>query len=72
MDRRRYVATSGRRLMTRTWKPSSTLRAVTTVALESSSGGYILEVTGSSGRCSTQFDLGDESRYLGVMTLAAT
>jgi len=40
--------------------------------LEASSGGYILEVTGSSGRCSTQFDLGDESRYLGVMTLAAT
>jgi Fe-S-cluster-containing dehydrogenase component len=39
--------------------------------LEPSSGGYHLEVTGSSGRFSTDFDLGNESRYLGVMTLAA-
>jgi hypothetical protein len=40
--------------------------------LEPNSSGYLLEVTGSSGRFSTQFDLGNESRYLGVMTLAAT
>ena len=40
--------------------------------LEPNSSGYLLEVTGSSGRFSTQFALGDESRYLGVMKLAAT
>jgi len=40
--------------------------------LEPSSGGYHLEITGPSGRFSTQFDLGEQSRYLGVMTLAAT
>jgi hypothetical protein len=28
-------------------------------------------VTGGAGRISMEFDLGDESRYLGVMTLAA-
>jgi len=39
--------------------------------LEPNSSGYHLEITGSSGRFSTQFDLGDESPYLGVMTLAA-
>ncbi len=38
--------------------------------LEPNSSGYHLEVTGTSGRFSTQFDLGDDSRYLGVMTLA--
>ena len=38
--------------------------------LEPNSGGYQLEATASSGRCSMQFDLGSESRYLGVMTLA--
>jgi Fe-S-cluster-containing dehydrogenase component len=39
--------------------------------LEPSSGSYQLEVTGPSGSCSTEFELADESRYLGVMTLAA-
>ncbi|MDH3619935.1 MAG: oxidoreductase [Gammaproteobacteria bacterium] len=39
--------------------------------LKPNSGGYVLEVTGSSERFSTEFDLGNESRYLGVMTLAA-
>jgi Fe-S-cluster-containing dehydrogenase component len=39
--------------------------------LEPNSGGYQLELTGSSGSFSTEFDLGDESRYLGVMTLEA-
>ena len=39
--------------------------------LEPGSGQYQLEVTGSSGRFSLQFDLGGESRYLGVMTLEA-
>jgi Fe-S-cluster-containing dehydrogenase component len=33
------------------------------------SGRYELEVSASSGRFSTQFDLGSESRYLGVMKL---
>lgn len=37
--------------------------------LEPNSSGYQLEVTSSSGHYSTQFDLGDESPYLGVMTL---
>jgi Fe-S-cluster-containing dehydrogenase component len=39
--------------------------------LEPGSGPYQLEVTGSSGRLSMQFDLGGESRYLGVLKLAA-
>jgi Fe-S-cluster-containing dehydrogenase component len=38
--------------------------------LEPSSGSYQLVVTGSSGSHTAEFDLGDESRYLGVMTLA--
>ena len=38
--------------------------------LEPKSGGYQLEAAGPAGRCSTQFDLAEESRYLGVMTLA--
>jgi Fe-S-cluster-containing dehydrogenase component len=37
--------------------------------LEPNSRGYTLRVAGTSGRFSTQFDLADESRYLGVMTL---
>ena len=37
--------------------------------LEPNSGGYRLEVTGSSGRAQAQFDLGDESPYVGVMVL---
>jgi Fe-S-cluster-containing dehydrogenase component len=40
-------------------------------ALEPNSSGYRLEASAPAGRCSTQFDLGDESRYLGVLTLAA-
>jgi len=39
--------------------------------LEPGSGSYHLEITSSSGRYSTDFDLGDESRYLDVMALAA-
>jgi len=39
--------------------------------LEPNSSGYHLKAAGPSGRFSTQFDLADESRYLGVMTLAA-
>lgn len=39
--------------------------------LEPNSGQYQLEVAGSSGRFSMQFDLGGDSRYLGVMKLAA-
>ena len=39
--------------------------------LEPNSSGYHLKAAGSWGRCSTQFDLAEESRYLGVMTLAA-
>ena len=35
-------------------------------------GCYRLEATASSGRCSMAFDLGDESRYLGVLTLATS
>jgi Fe-S-cluster-containing dehydrogenase component len=38
-------------------------------SLEPNSGGYELEAVASAGRCSTQFELGDESRYLGVMAL---
>jgi hypothetical protein len=40
--------------------------------LEPGSGAYRLEITGSSGSCSTDFELSDESPYLGVLTLAAT
>jgi hypothetical protein len=39
--------------------------------LEPGSGPYQLEVSGSAGRCSMQFELADESRYLGVMKLEA-
>ena len=39
--------------------------------LEPNSSGYQLKAAGSAGKCSTQFDLAGESRYLGVMTLAA-
>ena len=39
--------------------------------LEPRSGGYHLKATGTSGRYTTQVDLADESRYLGVMPLAA-
>ncbi len=39
--------------------------------LEPNSSGYHLKAAGPAGKCSTQFDLADESRYLGVMTLAA-
>ncbi len=39
--------------------------------LEPNSGQYQLEVTSPSGRFSMQFDLGGESRYLGVMKLTA-
>jgi Fe-S-cluster-containing dehydrogenase component len=38
--------------------------------LEPNSRGYRLDAAATSGRVSIQFDLGDESRYLGVMTLA--
>jgi len=37
--------------------------------LEPGSRGYLVEVTGAAGRFSLQFDLGGESRYLGVMKL---
>jgi len=40
--------------------------------LEPGSSGYRLEARGSAGHCGMPFDLGSESRYLGVMTLAAT
>jgi Fe-S-cluster-containing hydrogenase component 2 len=39
--------------------------------LEPSSGGYQLKVTGPSGSFSTEFELGDDSPYLGVLTLAS-
>jgi Fe-S-cluster-containing dehydrogenase component len=39
--------------------------------LEAGSRGYQLEVTAPGGRLSMQFDLGAESRYLGVMRLTA-
>ena len=39
--------------------------------LEPNSGQYELEVTGSAGHASLQFNLGDESLYLGVVRLAA-
>jgi Fe-S-cluster-containing dehydrogenase component len=38
--------------------------------LEPNSRGYQLDVTGSAGRFAMQFDLGEESRYLGVLKLA--
>jgi Fe-S-cluster-containing dehydrogenase component len=38
--------------------------------LEPNSRGYQLDVTGSAGRLAMQFDLGEESRYLGVLKLA--
>ena len=37
--------------------------------LEPNSRGYRLDAAAPAGRCSMQFDLGEESRYLGVMTL---
>jgi Fe-S-cluster-containing dehydrogenase component len=39
--------------------------------LEPKSSGYNLNAVGPAGRCSTQFDLADESRYLGALTLVA-
>jgi hypothetical protein len=39
--------------------------------LEPDSAGYLLEASTPAGRCSTRFDIGGESRYLGVLTLAA-
>ncbi len=39
--------------------------------LEPGSGGYHLDITSSSGSFSTEFELGNESPYLGVMTLGA-
>ena len=39
--------------------------------LEPNSKGYRLDVTESSGTLSTEFDLGEESLYLGVMALEA-
>jgi Fe-S-cluster-containing dehydrogenase component len=39
--------------------------------LEPHSQGYHLKVAGPSGRFAMQFDLADESRYLGVLPLAA-
>jgi hypothetical protein len=34
------------------------------------SGEYTIEARGGSGRATLQFNLGSESRYLGVLTLA--
>jgi Fe-S-cluster-containing dehydrogenase component len=39
--------------------------------LEPNSAGYALECSSPYGRCSAQFDLGEESCYLGVLALAA-
>lgn len=39
--------------------------------LEPNSRGYRLEASAAAGRCAMQFEIGDESRYLGVMVLAA-
>ena len=39
--------------------------------LEPKSGGYRLKAVGATGRISTQFDIADQSRYLGVMVLAS-
>ena len=38
--------------------------------LEPDSGSYQLEISGTAGSLSESFDLGDESQYLGVLTLA--
>lgn len=38
--------------------------------LEPGSGGYQVEARGAAGRATLRFDLGSESRYLGVLTLA--
>jgi hypothetical protein len=38
--------------------------------LEPNSGRYRLEASAAPGRFSIEFDLGDDSRYLGVMPLA--
>ncbi len=38
--------------------------------LEPNSGSYHLDINGSQGRFSKEFVLGEESRYLGVMTLS--
>ncbi len=38
--------------------------------LEPNSSGYQLRAAAPAGTCSTRFDLAEESRYLGVMTLA--
>jgi len=38
--------------------------------LEPKSGGYQLKAAGPTGRYATQFDLADESRYLGVLVMA--
>jgi hypothetical protein len=38
--------------------------------LEKNSGQYELDVTGTSGSLSMQFNLGDESLYLGTLMLA--
>lgn len=40
--------------------------------LEPNSGNYEIVATGPSGTCSMRFDLGPESRYLGVLTLGAS
>ena len=39
--------------------------------LEPNSGSYQLEINGTAGNLSKDFDLSDESLYLGVLTLAA-
>lgn len=39
--------------------------------LEPNSSEYHLKATSPAGRCSTQFNLAEESRYLGVLTLVA-
>jgi hypothetical protein len=38
--------------------------------LEPNSGKYQLDISSAAGRCSMEFELGSESRYLGVMRLA--
>lgn len=40
--------------------------------LEPDSGSYEIVATGRSGTCSMRFDLGSESRYLGVLTLTTS
>jgi len=39
--------------------------------LDPNSRGYRLHAAAPAGRCTLQFDLGEESRYFGVLTLAA-